>query len=771
MQKQELAAREHVWVGKPIPRLDALQKVTGKAVYANDFKLPHMLYAKIKRSTEAHARIKSIDFSKALALKGIGAVVAGNEFKYVYNPENPPPIAIDEVRFVGEPVAAVAAEDEETAKAAVEEIAVEYESLPFVVSAEEAISKDSKVTVHKTEHGNNIAAQVKVRVGDVEVGFRESDFLIENTYTTQMVQHLQLGPLTVVAEYRHDSGVNVYVGSQNANDVHYGITSLLGLDLSKVRVIEMPYVGGWFGMKGDLEVAAVCTMLAIKAKRNVKLQLTREELFSTIAVRHPAKITIKDGVSKEGRLLARKITILFDGGAYARRSNVLLKNTVYASTSIYKFKHFQLDAHRVYTNHVPSQNMRAPYGPQMYFAIESQMDVIARKLGLDPFDFRMKNIISEGERSVIGEKIVSAAYEDCLKAVNAKLTRRVSLDATWRHGVGIALAAKWSPSNSPFAAIARLKSDGTVEIWTSLVDVGEGIYTGIAQIAAETLKLDLDRVIIPASIYGADSSLELPGTGPSGSRQLYNCGNAVILACNELKRRILDVAAKQKRIPADALDLENGCVIRAGTHEVVMRLTELFEYIPHAGKFVDVEGILMGKGMWYERIPELGADDGKSKGDRVVAFYTPTATGAQVKIDTQTGEVIVEKLVTAVDVGRAINPSLVEGQIIGGGTMGLGFALSEELQLSNEDGWISNPNLSDYKPPYPADSPEILPIIVEHPQATGPFGAKGTGEAPILAVAPAIANAVYDALKIRIKDLPLTHEKILTSLKDARLGS
>jgi len=765
MQRQTFAAEERVWVGKPIARLDAHEKVTGRAVYANDFRLPNMLHAKIKRSTEPHARIKAIDFSKASEMKGVVAVVDASDFKYVYNPENPPPIAGDEVRFVGEPVAALAAEDEETAKAAIDEISVDYESLPFTVSAEDAMSEKSQVIVHKTEHGNNISGHVKVRVGNVEAGFKESDFIIENTYTTQMVQHLPLGPLTVVAEYRHDSGVNVYVGSQNANDVHAGITGLLGLDASAVRVIEMPYVGGWFGMKGDLEVAAVCAMLAIKAKRHVKLQLTREEIFCTLAVRHPAKITIKDGVSKDGRLLARKMKIIFDGGAYARRSNILLKNSVYASTPIYRFKHFQLDTYRVYTNHVPSQNMRAPYGPQMYFAIESQMDVIARKLGIDPIELRKKNILREGERSVIGEKIFSAGYEDCLNAVNAKLTRRVSVEGTWRYGVGVALAAKWSPANSPFAAIARLKSDGKVEIWTSLVDVGEGIYTGIAQIAAEALKLDLDKVIVPSSIYGADSILELPGTGPSGSRQLYNCGNAAILACNDLRKRILDVASKQKGVHVEDLDLENGCVVRAGTREVVMRFTELFESVPHAGKFVDGEAVLMGKGIWYERVPGIREDDGKSQGDRVVAFYTPAVTGAEVKISTETGEVIVEKLVTAVDVGRAINPSLVEGQIIGAGMMGLGFALSEELQLSKEDGWISNPNLSDYKPPYPADSPEFVPIIVEHPQFSGPFGAKGTGEAPILAVAPAIANAVYDALNVRIRDLPLTHEKILMSLK------
>jgi CO/xanthine dehydrogenase Mo-binding subunit len=766
MQKQALATQERMWVGKEITRLDAYEKVTGRAIYANDFKLPNMLHAKIKRSIHAHARIKSIDFSRALEIKGVIAAVTANDFKYVYNPENPPPIAADEVRFVGEPVAALAAEDEETAAAALDEIDVDYESLPFVVSAEDAMSENTQVTVHRTKHGNNIAAYVKARVGDVETGFNESDFVIENTYTTQMVQHLPSGPLTVVAEYRHDRGVNVYVGSQNANDVHEGISGLLGLDPSAVRVIEMPYVGGWFGMKGDLEIAAVCTMLAIKAKRNVKLQLTRNEIFSTLAVRHPSKITIKDGVTKAGRLLARKMKIVFDGGAYARRSNILLRNAIYASTPIYRCKHFQLDAYRVYTNHVPSQNMRAPYGPQMYFAIESQMDMIARKLGIDPIEFRKMNLVREGERSVIGEKIYSAAYEDCLNAVNAKLTHRVSVDSTWRYGVGLALAAKWSPANSPFAAIARLKSDGKVEIWTSLVDVGEGIYTGVAQIAAEALKQNLDRVIVLSSIYGADSLLELPGTGPSGSRQLYNCGNAVILACNDLRENILDVVSKRKRTRVEDLDLDDGCVVRAGTREVVMQFADLYESVPHAGKFVDLEAVLMGKGIWYEKMPGLRDDDGKAEGDRVVAFYTPAATGAEVKINTETGQVIVEKLVTAVDVGRAINPSLVEGQIIGAGMMGLGFALSEELQLSEEDGWISNPNLSDYKPPYPADSPEFVPIIIEHPQFSGPFGAKGTGEAPILAVAPAIANAVYDALNLRITNLPLTNEKILMALKN-----
>jgi CO/xanthine dehydrogenase Mo-binding subunit len=347
------------------------------------------------------------------------------------------------------------------------------------------------------------------------------------------------------------------------------------------------------------------------------------------------------------------------------------------------------------------------------------------------------------------------------------LVRRLSTDSAWKYGTGVALAAKWSPGNSPFAAIARLKSDGKVEIWTSLVDVGEGIYTGVAQIAAEALKQNLSRVVVSSAIYGADSLVELPGTGPSGSRQLYNCGNAVILACNDLRKNILDVVSKRKQTRVEDLDLDDGCVVRAGTREVVTRFPDLFESVPHAGKFVDDEAVLMGKGIWYEKVLGLKDEDGTAEGDRVVAYYTPAATGAEVKINTETGQVIVEKLVTAVDVGKAINPSLVEGQIIGAGMMGLGFALSEELQLSEEDGWISNPNLSDYKPPYPADSPEFVPIIIEHPQFSGPFGAKGAGEAPILAIAPAIANAVYDALNVRITDLPLTHEKILMALKNS----
>jgi CO/xanthine dehydrogenase Mo-binding subunit len=241
----------------------------------------------------------------------------------------------------------------------------------------------------------------------------------------------------------------------------------------------------------------------------------------------------------------------------------------------------------------------------------------------------------------------------------------------------------------------------------------------------------------------------------------------VILACNDLRKNILDVVSKRKQTRVEDLDLDDGCVVRAGTREVVTRFPDLFESVPHAGKFVDGEAVLMGKGIWYEKVLGLKDEDGTAEGDRVVAYYTPAATGAEVKINTETGQVIVEKLVTAVDVGKAINPSLVEGQIIGAGMMGLGFALSEELQLSEEDGWISNPNLSDYKPPYPADSPEFVPIIIEHPQFSGPFGAKGAGEAPILAIAPAIANAVYDALNVRITDLPLTHEKILMALKNS----
>jgi CO/xanthine dehydrogenase Mo-binding subunit len=345
------------------------------------------------------------------------------------------------------------------------------------------------------------------------------------------------------------------------------------------------------------------------------------------------------------------------------------------------------------------------------------------------------------------------------------LTRHPTIDnSQWKYGVGVALAAKWTGANVPFAAVARLKSDGKVEIWTSLVDVGEGIYTGIAQIAAETLKLSPDKIVVSSAVIGTDSMLELPGTGPSGSRQLYHCGNAVILACRDLRKAILELAARQRQIHADELDLNNGFIIRSDTGESISSFTDLFAHVTHSGSYVNGEAAIIGRGFWLEKVEGL-TEDGKSKGDRVVAYYTPAATGAEVKVNAKTGELIVERLVTAVDAGRAINPLLVEGQIIGSGIMGLGYALSEELHLSEDDGGILNPNLVDYKPPYAADSPEFVPIIIEHPQHTGPFGARGVGEAPILAVAPAIANAVFDALGIRIRSLPLTSEKIFTSLK------
>ena len=697
MSLQKYSAEELIWCGKQLRRLDAEEKVRGEALYINDLRLPNMLYAKIKRSPYPHAIIKSINAENALRLKPVKAVVTGKDFCYTYTPEYPPPIAVDRVRFVGEAVAALAAEDEETARVAIEEIDVEYELLPFVLKAEEAMQENPPTLVHETKWGRNIASYVRVRVGNLEKGFEESDVIVENTYTTQMVQHVPLGPLAVLTEYT-PTHLTVYVGSQNANDVHEAVCKYLGLPPSAVRVIQMPYVGGWFGMKGDTELAAICAALSLKTKRPVKLQLTREEIFTTLAVRHPAKITIKDGVSKEGQLIARKIYAVFDGGAYARRSNILLRNVIFASTSVYKCKHFWLDAYRIYTNHVPSQNMRAPYGPQMIFAIESQMDVIAEKLGLDPLEFRLKNILKDGEKSVIGERIYNVDYERCLYEAKKRLTFEAEANLPWKRGVGIAIGAKWSPANSPFTALARLKSDGKVEIWSHLVDVGEGIYTGIAQIAAQELKMNINDIIIIPYNYGADSLVELAGTGPSGSRQLYNCGNAVILACRDLKKRIIQLSSKLLSKAEEDLDFEEGYVVEAKSRSKLLHTSELFKEVPHAGKFVKDVGVLIGWGLWYEALPELDKEYGTAIGDRVVAFYTPTAAGAQVLVNVETGEVKVEKLVVAVDVGRAINPAIVETQIIGGAIMGLGYAVSEELIL-DERGWIINPNLNDYNPP------------------------------------------------------------------------
>jgi len=754
---------EFRWVGRRLARLDAKQKVTGEAKYADDLKLPYMLYAKLKRSPYPHAKIKSVDVNRARRVSGIRAVVTGKDFHYTYSPEHPPPLAVDKVRFAGEGVAAVAAEDEDSAKAALEEVDVEYEPLPFVLSAEEAIKESPPALVHETELGKNVAAHVRVRVGDVAKGFEESDVIVENTFSTQMVQHLPLGPLTILAEYT-PTHLNIYVGSQSANDVHEAVCRLLGLEPSAVRVTQMPYVGGWFGMKGDTELAAVCAALSLKAKRPVKLQLSREEIFTSLAVRHPAKITIKDGVSEEGVLIARKIYALFDGGAYARRSNILLRNVIFASTSVYKCKHFELDAYRVYTNHVPSQNMRAPYGPQTIFAIESQMDEIARKLGMDPFEFRLKNLIKGGERSVIGERIYGVDYERCLFEVKRRLTLDGGPGGPWRRGIGVAIGAKWSPANSPFTALAKLRADGKVEIWAHLVDVGQGIYTGIAQIAAEEMRMNIDDIIVIPQKYGADSSTELAGTGPSGSRQLYNCGNAVVRACSELKKKVIKLASGYLSKPEEELDFEEGYVVEAKSRSRLLHISDLFKEVPHAGKFVKDVGFLMGEGLWYEVLPELDRKDGTALGDRVVAFYTPAAAGAAVLVNVETGEVRVESLVVAVDVGRAINPAIVEEQIIGGSIMGLGYALSEEVVL-NEDGWIVNPSLSDYKPPYPPDAPRVVALVIETPYFSGPFGARGMGEAPILPIAPAISNAIYDAIKVRFKDLPITREKVFWALR------
>ena len=763
MQSEQVSVEYAREVGKSVTRLDARQKVSGVAKYVNDIKLPNMLYAKVKRSTEPHAIIRSVDVSRAANISGVVAIITGNELISEDTPGHPPALAAQRVRFVGEGVAAVAAEDMESAERAVEEIDVDLERLPFAINPETAMSESSGVMIHKTELGKNVAAHVKVRIGDVEKGFEESDLVVENTYTTQVVQHLPVGPLTAVGEYRHDGGLTIFIGSQNANDVQDGVCSALGLESSQVRVVEVPFIGGWFGMNGDVEVAVICGALTMKARRPVKLQLTREEVFTTLAVRHPAKITVKDGVSKDGMLLARKVTATFAGGAYARRANSILRNVVFASATLYRVKHFHLDAYRVYTNHLPSQQMRAPYGPQTVFAIESQMDEIAGKLHIDPVEFRLANLNHEGDRTAIGEKLESLGIEDCIEEVNAGPKRRGG-EGIWKRGWGMAIGVKWSSGNLPFGALARLKSDGRVEIWTNVVDLGQGIFTGIAQIAAEELRMNLERIVIAPFIYGTDSTIEMPGSGPSGSRQLYNNGNAVILACRDLKSNIFKAAAELTKRKESDLDFEDGYVIARNTKERIIRATELFQKADHAGSFEGKNLILMGKGLWQETIPKLRDEDGRAMGDRAVTFYTPAVTSAQLSVNTKTGQVVLEKLVAAIDAGRAINPSLVEGQVVGATIMGVGYAMLEELVIG-DDGWVVNGNLSDYKPPYAADVPEIEPRVLEGGHPHGPFGAKGVGEAPIMTVAPAIANAIFDAVGVRVRDLPLTRDKILLALR------
>jgi CO/xanthine dehydrogenase Mo-binding subunit/aerobic-type carbon monoxide dehydrogenase small subunit (CoxS/CutS family) len=774
-------------VGARAPRIEARDKIAGLARYVDDLHVPHMLHGAILGSTVPHARIIRIDTDRALALDGVKTVLTGQDFPRRYGSfvKDERVLARDKVRFAGQPVAAVAAIDADTARRALLLIDVEYDELPAVTDTAKALSGDAPL-IHEEfadyeklnlrgaaldapdqetgRGGDNVLWRVDISEGDVDAAWAECDVILENEYETQAQQHVYMEPCGALAEIDARGKLTIHSPSQSVHNVQAKVAEALGLPMSRVRAVS-PYVGGAFGGKGGPHVQPVTAALALATGRPVKLVLSRTEDFEFLRSRHPSRYRAKTGARRDGTILAREIEAVFDAGAYCDETPAVMCFGVFAARGPYNIPNFRGSGVAVYTNKLRTGSFRGFGGPQAAFVGESQLDELAAEIGMDPVELRIKNAMRTGDQYIGGQTVESCGFVACLESARdaAHAAGAGNNDAAppgKKRGIGYASSIQICGSHSTSANVYLLP-DGSVALNTGVVDLGQGSDTALTQICAGALELPIESV----SFAAPDTDSSPFNWKTSASRVTYTAGRAVLDAANEVKRAILDNGAEMMECAAEDLELRPGG--RVGLKGVAEKEVSFREISGRA--HYRVGGPIMGA-------RSLMFDGEKLDPKRVLlegfvfdnfGIYIFGAHVVEIELDDKTGRVDVLRAWCAHDVGRAINPNAVEGQIEGGFVQGMGYALFEEMVWA--DGHLINPTLMDYKIPGIADIPaEIHPIIIEDPEPTGPFGAKGIGEPGLVPVAPAIANAIHAASGVRIRKLPLTPERVLDALETAK---
>jgi 4-hydroxybenzoyl-CoA reductase alpha subunit len=760
-------------IGKAHPKVDGIAKATGAAVYTDDIALPGMLHAKILRSTQAHARIVRIDAAAALALEGVHAVITGRDLpiKYGVIPWTPDEnaLALDKVRFIGDEVAAVAAVDEDTANAALKLIRVEYQPLLAFLDPEEAL-RTGEPQIHEQtpeqkqkEHRGNVSKHVELSFGDLEGGFAQADVVFEDDYSFHGTTHTPIEPHCALAQYSPDGVLTLWSSTQITHYVQKTVARVLGLPESRVRVIQ-PALGGAFGGKSDpFALEFVVAKLAMLTGRPVKCLWTREEVFYAHRGRHPMRMHYRTGARRDGKLTAVDARILIDGGAY---SSFGLVTTYYSGqllTGPYHFPAYRFDSTRVFTNKPPCGPKRGHGSVQPRFAFEVQLDQLAERLALDPIELRRRNFQGAQVETVNGQRVTSNGFLQCLEAVERASgwkERRGRLPRG--RGLGVAGSMYITGTNYPVypnplpQAGVQLKVDrsGLVTVFTGGNDIGQGSNSIARYIVAEELGLDPCDVRVVA----ADTDLCPVDLGAYSSRVTFMVGNALIDACRKLRAKLLAALAEHWQVPAQRLELGLGLAYdrEDPTRKLVMR-----EVLQLAEARFDT----LGETGSYNT-PKLGGD---YRGGTIGASpaYSFTAHVVELVVDEETGRITVENCWIAHDCGRALNPMLVAGQIEGSAYMGIAEALLEDHGV-NRFGLHAGPSLLDYRIPTAVDTPELHALIVESLDPEGPYGAKEAGEGPLHPSLPAISNAVYDAVGLRLKHLPFTPARVLAALREQR---
>jgi len=744
-------------IGKSVWRVDGEKKVRGEALYTIDLKMEGMLHGRILRSPLPHARLIKIDTSGAAQLPGVFAVLSRDDFP-PNGPLNPyvsrrmkdkTVVAMDKVRHVGDVVAAVAAVDLETADAALRLIEVEYEELPVVSDPLAAIQEGApQLFDHLPEIKNNICHHTTLRQGDVEKGFRESDIILEDTFTTPVTQQCHLEPHMALAWFDDRGRLHVQTGTQTPFGVRKSLAEIFQMPEEKIRVM-VPYIGGAYGAKSHLKVEHLAAALAWKARRPVRIQLRRDEVFLTVT-KHASVARMKTGAKKDGTLMARKAELYFDTGGFAENGpNVVHKATLTAAGP-YRTPHIQADGYCVLTNK-PSAGAFRGYGvPQVALAYESHMDMLAEELGIDPVEIRIKNLLREGDRHPTGITMHSLGYEELLKKLGSaiQLGKRKKAQGKRRRGKAIACMIKASNTESQSEARIQANRDGSFTVFSSTVEMGQGAETVMAQIAAEELGVPWGQISFTAQ--QPDTDLTPYDAMTSASRSTFCMGNAVRRAAKDLKERLVHFAGEVMEISPQDLRVEKGRVFAAGAAQKGYSYRELAA-LCHRQNGKEAAG----RGFYGDE------EDARA----ILPFWLVGGCAVEVEVDTETGAVRLLRLVAGADAGKAINPLLCAGQIRGDATIGIGQALLEELKFV--DGQPVNATFLHYILPSFLDVPEDFPVVlVEVPHKDGPFGAKGLAESALPGVPAAIASAVYDAVGVRVKDIPITPERVLAGIRE-----
>ncbi len=743
-------------IGRSVPRVDAREKVTGQARFAGDLKLPGMLHGKVLRSIYPHARILGVDVSKAEALPGVVAVLTGADLLdidpyYGHSIKDRPLIAIDRVRFVGEPVAAVAAEDEATAEAALNLIEVEYEVLPAATTMQAALAEDAPL-LHEVEklrpglfHGlgelrpqGNICYQHTIARGEVAEAFERADIVVEGEYTFPAVYQYAMEPHTAVAQWEGDQ-VTVWASCQHPYLVRAELADLFGLPVTDVRVI-VPYVGGGFGSKSYTKMEPITVALARKARRPVRIANRVDEAMVTTR-RHNMVCRMRTAASADGTLLARQVSLWLDTGAYADNGPRVVATAADAAPGPYRWESFHVDAYGVYTNRPPSGSYRAFGATHLQWIGESQVDEVARRAGIDRVEIRLCNLLRPGEEVRPGGKPLDADLVGDVRKIAEALDWDSPKPPGTGRGLGVGLLAAGARPVS--TAIVRLQADGTALLLVSTTEMGQGARTVLSQLVSEELALPVERIKVP----GGDTNVTPYDRSTGASRSTTLAGKAVQRAARQVRDELLAIAGEHWGVAPHALELRQGAVWYGGKSLTFPDL--IHERFGFSG------GEIIGHGT-------VRPEAGKGSYAAGPVFWEVCIGGAEVRVDPGTGRIHILKLVSVADVGHAVNPELVEAQEMGASMQGLGNALFEEMVF--DEGQILNSTLLDYHVPTIEDLPDaFISRLVENEDGPGAYGIKGVGEGALAGVPAAVVNALAD-LGIKVNELPLTPERIWRAL-------